>query len=247
MNDARRTTQGLPRLPEELAKRLAGAEMVLGDLSVEPEELVRLAEAVIEAAALYPGRDQAFAVALGADEKMPWLPEWVMNLPLDLGRAGLGAEAAAVGDALGVVDADNAAVYAADVGVALAEAGDAAAARDRIADNLERWPDELWVRMHAGDALQALGDTQGAEQHFRAALEMAEKADDFEGGSDAAQRLSDLGHPVGPRTTVRAVGRSLRVSTIVSSPSSPSHPRPNDRCPCGSGRRYRRCHGRRRR
>jgi hypothetical protein len=124
----------------------------------------------------------------------------------------------------------------------------AATARAMIAANLERWPDELWVRILAGDGLPALGDMEAAKEHCCAALEMAEKADDFEGRSDAAKRLADLGHPVGRRTTVRAVEESRRVSTVVSPPSSPSpsHPRPIDRCPFGSGRRYRRCHGRRR-
>jgi tetratricopeptide (TPR) repeat protein len=157
---------------------------------------------------------------------------------LDLGRAGLAAEAAEAADALMRVDPDNESTYAADLGRALAEAGDASAARARVEANLARWPDETRVRVQAGDALQELGDTDTAEAHFLVALEMAEEADDFELRSDVFDRLADLGRAPGPTTTNRLVGpggggrrsRSARLGR-------------NDPCFCGSGRKYKHCHG----
>ncbi len=62
---------------------------------------------------------------------MAWLPEWTPNIVLDLGWVGLGELAAEVGATLARVDVANASVYAADIGVALAEAGLAEAARPR--------------------------------------------------------------------------------------------------------------------
>ena len=62
----------------------------------------------------------------------------------------------------------------------------------RVAANLACWPGDFWVRVHAGAALAALGDREGAEGHFRAAADMAGEADDFIGRSDATQRLMRL-------------------------------------------------------
>ena len=43
--------------------------------------------------------------------------------------------------------------------------------------------------MHAGDALVALGDPEGAAEHFEAALRMAEESDDFEATAEVIHRL----------------------------------------------------------
>ena len=187
---------------------------------------------------LVSGRAEDLAVALGAEVDMPWLPEWMENLVLDLGRAGLAAEAVGAADALIRIDPDNESTYAADLGCALAEAGDPAAARARIEANVARWPDEPWVRVHAGDALQELGDADGAEAHFLAALAIADEADDFELRSDVFDRLAELRRAPTPRTTTRLAGagggrRASRNARLGR----------NDPCFCGSGRKYKRCHG----
>ena len=82
--------------------------------------------------------------------------------------------------------------------VALGESGLADKARDRIAANLARSPHDLWVRIHAGDALAALGDPEGAREHFDAALRMADESDDF---ADAAEVIHRLGKDT-PRSVV---------------------------------------------
>jgi tetratricopeptide (TPR) repeat protein len=205
----------------------------------EPDELAAMVQDLVEAARWFPGRAEDLAIALGAEQDIPWLPEWMANIVLDLGHAGLASEAAEAADALIRIDPDNESTYAADLGCALAESGDAPAARARIDANLARWPDEPWIRVHAGDALQELGDADGAEAHFLAALEMAEEGDDFQLRSVAFDRLAELGRAPGPTTTVRLPGpvgggrrsRSARLGR-------------NDPCFCGSGRKYKRCHGR---
>jgi tetratricopeptide (TPR) repeat protein len=227
----------LPHLPNGLATRMAGAEDLMFEVR-EPDELAAVVQDLVEAARWFPGRAEDLALALGAEEDMPWLPEWMENIVFELGRAGLAAEAAQAADALIRIDPDNESTYGADLGCALAEAGDAPAARARIDANLARWPDEPWVRVHAGDALRELGDADGAEAHFLAALEMAEEADDFELRSDVFDRLAELGRAPGPRTAIRQAGpgggrrrsRSARLGR-------------NDPCFCGSGRKYKHCHG----
>lgn len=208
-----------PHLPNGLATKLAGAPGALY-LIPEPEELAVRARLVIEAAGWFPGRAKDFAIALGEEpEYGDMLPEWLMNLVLDLGRAGLGTEAVMVGEALGRVDPEQQATFDADVAVALAEAGLGEEARARVAENLARWPDDFWIRVHAGDALAALGDRQGAEGHFSAAVDMANEADDFIGRSDVTKRLLRLrrtmaqdtpGQPVVRRQQRKARSRAQR-------------------------------------
>jgi len=191
LGDATRRLQQ-PHLPDGLATKLAGAPDAMYVIP-EPEELAVRARLVIEAASWFPGRPRDLAIALGEEpESAGLLPEWLMNLVLDLGRAGLGTETVMVGEALGRVDPEQRATFDADVAVALAEAGLAEDARARIAANLARWPDDFWIRVHAGDALAALGDREGAEGHFGAAVGIADEADDFTVRSDAMERLTRL-------------------------------------------------------
>jgi uncharacterized protein YchJ len=229
---------GLPHLPNGLATKLVGAEDAMFELP-EPDELAAEAHTVVEAAGWFRGRPDDFALALGADADAPWLPEWLRNLVLDLGHVGRPAEAVAVAEALCRVDPNNQAEYTADLAVSLATAGDVAGARSRVESNIQHWPDDLWVRIHAGDALMILGDGQAATVHFLAALEMAEQDDDFEVRSDIVERLARVGHRIGPRTTLKLLdaGRD-------SASRAPARPGRNEPCSCGSGRKYKHCHGR---
>lgn len=135
------------------------------------------------------------------------LPDWLVSMVLDLGRAKLGAEAVMVGDALGRVDPDLRAFLDGDVAVALADAGFAEEARNRIETNLTRWPDDFWIRLHAGDALVVLGDLDGAEAHFDTALSMADEADDLDARSYAVERLKSLGRRGLKEERVKPAGR----------------------------------------
>ncbi|HEY6795151.1 MAG TPA: hypothetical protein VI248_10770 [Kineosporiaceae bacterium] len=193
----------LPHLPNGLATKLADA----GDgMYVVPdaEALAERARLVVAAAGWFPGRRDDLTIALGAEPELAGqLPDWLLNLVPDLGRAGLGAQAVAVADALARVDPDLQAMLDGDAAVALAQAGLSEQARARIEANLDRWPDDVWIRIHAGDALAALGDLDSAAAHFDTAVTMAEDADDFDARSAAIQRLRriDRRHPSDPRPT----------------------------------------------
>src|SRR6266498_5209141 len=121
------------------------SDVCSSDLVSEPEELAARARLVVEAASWFPGRRDDFAVALGVETELAGLlPDWLVGLVGDLGRAGLGTEAAMVGDALARVNPDLQALLDGDIAVALAEAGLAEQARARIESNLTRWPDDFW-------------------------------------------------------------------------------------------------------
>jgi tetratricopeptide (TPR) repeat protein len=116
-------------------------------------------------------------------------PDWLANLVADLGRAGLPDDAIAVGNALATVDPGAAPAIESDIAEALARAGRADEARARTELNLTRWPDDITVRMQAGECLAILGDLDGAAAQFEAALELANAAEDFEARADAAGEL----------------------------------------------------------
>jgi hypothetical protein len=161
-----------PHLPGGLATRLANAPQGMYVVP-EPAELADRARLVIEAAGWFPGRATDFAVALGEEPDLAgFLPDWLVNLVADLGRAGLGAEAVAIGDALDTVDPGLRSMLDGYVAVALAEAGLVDQALAKIEENVTRWPEDFWIRIHAGDALLALGDPGGAATHFHATVDL---------------------------------------------------------------------------
>jgi tetratricopeptide (TPR) repeat protein len=178
-----------PHLPGGLATKLANASQGMYVVA-EPAELADRARLVIEAAGAFPNRPNDFAVALGEEPDLAgFLPDWLVNLVADLGRAGLAAEAVAVGDALAAVDPGLGSMLDGDVAVALARAGLVDQALAKIEENVTRLPDDCWIRIHAGDALLALGDPVGAATHYQTAVDLAEQDDEVEARYDAIRRL----------------------------------------------------------
>jgi hypothetical protein len=186
-----------PHLPDGLATRLtyAGAG------------LAARARLLAEAARWFPGRPHDFARAVGQEDD---LPGSLLSLVRQLGQAGLGAEAVTAADALMKIAPSRAAVFAADTAVALAEAGLAGEARAKLEANLAQWPEDFRVRLSAGDALDLLGDRDGAFVHFEAAQEMARG---FKDRRDAAERIRRLTRPeAGPAPAVVRNQRTTKKS-----------------------------------
>jgi hypothetical protein len=173
-----------PHLPNGLLTRLATTG------TSEPGDLADRARLVAEAAGYYSGRAYELAAAFG--NKNSVLPEWLTNFVLTLGGAGLGAEAVLVAEALSRVNPAREAPYAGDVMVALASAGLADEARATIMRTLARWPDDSWVCLRAGDALELLSDREGALAHFETARQMAVTAKNFQHRRAADDRIRRL-------------------------------------------------------
>jgi hypothetical protein len=188
----------LPHLPGGLATRLAAAE-----------DLVRRARLLAEAAAGFPGRPDDFGSALAENrDQAGRLPNWPVTLIRDLGRAGQGTEAVALSEALAVVDPARHSFFAGKAAVALAETGLADDARTKIAENTERWPDDLRTRMLAGDALAIPGDAEASLAHFQAAMSMAQQATDYKASRDLSTRIFRLTLPATGETLQRRQPRS---------------------------------------
>jgi tetratricopeptide (TPR) repeat protein len=189
----------LPHLPGGLATRLAAAE----------KDLVRRARLLAEAAAGFADRPDDFGGALAENrDQAGRFPVWPVTLIRDLGRAGHGPEAVTLSEALAVVDPARHSVFAGETAVALAEAGLADDARAKVAENTERWPDDIRARILAGDALAILGDAEAALAHFRVALPLAEQAKDYKAIRDLSARIFRLTRPATGETAQRHQPRS---------------------------------------
>lgn len=175
----------LPHLPGGLATRLTAAE----------NDLVLRARLLAEAAAGFPGRPDDFGSALAENrDQAGRFPGWPVALIRDLGRAAEGAEAVMLSKALARVDPARRAFFGGQAALALAEAGLADDARVKIAEQMERWPDDAQTRMLAGDALAILGDAEAALAQYQAALPLAQQAKDYRATRELSDKIFRLTH-----------------------------------------------------
>ena len=206
-------------------------------------ELRADAELALELAARLAGRHEAFAELMVSDALSE---DWLIGLPMGLAFRGLVDEAVTVGDALAQLDPDNSAMFANDVAVILAEAGRGEQALARVEQNLRRFPDDLWTRIHAGDVHLALSDPARAERAFHNALSFARARSDASGIAAVNERLARLlGEQPGREREAAAAEQEMERASRAAYGGSRIAVKVgrNDPCPCGSGRKYKRCCG----
>ena len=106
-------------------------------------------------------------------------------------------------EALARVNPARRAFFGGQAALALAEAGLADDARVKIAEHVERWPDDVQTRMLAGDALAFVGDAEAALAQYQAALLLARGGRGLPGNPLALQK--DLpAHPSWQRSACGA-------------------------------------------
>jgi hypothetical protein len=206
-------------------------------------ELRADAELALELAARLTGKPEVFAELMIGDSLSD---AWLIELPMALASRGLVDQAVRVGDALAEVDQDNRAMFANDVAVILAEAGRGQQALARVEQNLRGFPDDLWTQIHAGDVHLALSDHARAEQAFRDALMKARARGDASGIADANDRLVRLlAEQPGREQEANAAAQEMQRASRAAYRGSRVAVKigRNDPCPCGSGRKYKRCCG----
>lgn len=169
--------------------------------------------------------------------------DWMIELPWQLARRGSVDDAVRVADAFAELDRANASLYANDAAVMLAEAGRGGDARARAETNLRAWPRDLWTRVHAGDVHRALGDLQQAERAFRQAVAIAEASGERDDVATTAERLSDLLAEVPDREQDAADAARTAARALASEQRVAPRTGRNDPCPCGSGRKFKKCCG----
>lgn len=125
---------------------------------------------------------------------------------------------------------------------------------------LERNPENFWYHIHAGDAfsIPQKKDPEQARKYYLEALEIAKAQtgsnEALENLEVAYERLLDLAEGTGNKSETsryreelsRLRGSSLPVSSSLLEPRSPAKQKVgrNDPCPCGSGKKYKKCCGR---
>ena len=184
----------LPHLPGGLATRLKAAE----------NDLVLRARLLAEAAAGFPGRPDDFGSALAEDrDRAGRFPAWPVALIRDLGRAAEATEAVMLSEALARVDPAKCAFFVGQAALALAEAGLADDARVKIAEQVERWPDDVQTRTLAGDTLALLGDAEAALAQYQAAVPLAQQAGDYRATRELSEKAFRLTHSGGAHPVVQ--------------------------------------------
>ncbi len=162
------------------------------------------ARLLAEAAAGFPSRPDDFGSALAEDrDRAGRFPGWPVTLIRDLGRAGEGTEAVMLSEALARVAPARRAFFDAQAALALAEAGLADDARTKIAEHVERWPDDVQTRALAGDALALLGDAEAALAQYQAALPLAQQAKDYRATRELSGKIFRLTHSGSAQSAVQ--------------------------------------------
>jgi hypothetical protein len=197
-----------------------------------PEPIVsvlrELAKAALElAGALEEDAEAVFDLDEWSAER-ELLPRLV-ELPLGLVNAGELDSALAVARAFAFVAPEP---FKGDVAIILAEAGKRDEAVAQLAANLAEFPESFLTAMKAGEAYEALGDPVAAEASYRRAITL---------GRDPREREEASAQLVG---FLDDAGRSDEADALIEPPQPPSAAvGRNDPCPCGSGKKYKKCHG----
>jgi Plasmid pRiA4b ORF-3-like protein/SEC-C motif/Tetratrico peptide repeat len=222
------------------------AEPAPADEAGPPEAVVALLRELSTAAL-------ALAGALEQDEEaVHELDEWsgrrellprLLELPLGLVNVGELDRALAVARAFEFAAAEP---TAADIAIIFAESGKRDEAVAQLESNLKQFPESWLTVVKSGEALEVLGDQVGAEASYRRAIELAEdEAEREEAAAQLAGLLEDLGRfeeseallsgsfEPEPSVSAKAPGDAVGLASVGR----------NDPCPCGSGKKYKKCHG----
>lgn len=182
-----------------------------------------------------------FADALGQYD----LYDWLDTLPLTLADAGLAQEGAVLAKRWQQIWPDNDDLLE-DLPVILAKAGFAAEAREQAQKNLEASDESVWSRIKAGDTFNSLKDFPAAETYYRKALETASDKDEREAVLERlVPLLRELGRKEEAEKLIIDASRRTYVPNPPVFPETQRAPKTgrNEPCPCGSGKKYKKCCG----
>jgi uncharacterized protein YchJ len=167
----------------------------------------------------------------------------LLELPLQLAGAGQLDSALSIARGFAFIAPDT---LRGDEALILARAGLREEALALVASNLAQAQDIPSAEAKAGDAYRALGEVDSAEAYYLRSL--SESKTSLE-RSEAVVRLvslfSDTGRERDAATLLQA--EHSRLTAPAESPLAPdsisAKPGRNQPCPCGSGKKYKKCHG----
>ena len=235
-----------PELAElvRLAEAFLDADDQLDVVGAEPDAPVAasapLQRAIGEAAL-------ALLSAVGADRKLFFkLDDWLLERSLSARLLDAPLQLALAGEFELAVSAARASVFIdrelaeGDLAIIFAKAGRREEALAQLASNLERAEEATLVEAKAGETHRALGDLPAAEAYFRRSLAEAKThADKLHALIRVASVLIDQGRDA-DASEVMKQAQQLEASQKQAKPPEVGR---NDPCPCGSGKKYKKCHG----
>lgn len=186
--------------------------------------------------------------ALGGDAKLFFrLDDWLLqrslsvrllDLPLQLANAAEHELAIGTARALAFVDRE---LMQGDLAIVLAKAGRREEALAQLSSNLEQAEDAALVEAKAGETHRALGDFPAAEAYFRRSLAEAKtNTDRLQALIRVASSLIDQGRDAEASELLK---QARQLETQGQQPAKAAGVGRNDPCPCGSGKKYKKCHG----
>ncbi len=171
------------------------------------------------------------------------LRHWLIPMPQALASGKLIDEAARMSLAWSeITQAEN---FLGDRAILLAEAGRRDEALDQARKNLEKFPEDIWAQIKAGDVHAELKDFVSAEAQYRRCLEMADDDRDYRTIQERLVPVLREGGKSEDADEIEAEERR-RVQERMGSWTMPVERQTpkigrNDSCPCGSGKKYKKC------
>ena len=237
--------------PPELAELVVLAEAFLetmaelDELAAEPADALDRSAPVLRAAAAAAAK---LLAAVEGDSKLFFrLDDWLLerslaaqlfDLPLELSHVAEYESALSLARALVFADRE---MMQGDLAIVLAKAGRRDEALSQVEQNLASAEDAALAETKAGETHRALGDLPAAEAYFRRALVEAKTTTDR---IQAHIRLASCLFDQGREAEANEVLKSARALEKKSAPpSAPPAVGRNEPCPCGSGKKYKKCHG----
>ena len=237
--------------PPELAPLVALAEAFL-DAHDQLDELEGAPEDAPDRSApiLVESADLALALlsALAQDSALFFrLDEWLLerslsvrllDLPIELSHVGEFERGVALARGLVFVDRE---LMLGDLAIILAKAGRGEEALAQIAKNLDAAEDAALVEAKAGETYRALGDLPAAEAYFRRSLVEAKTPNErMQALIRIAGCLIDQGRNAEANEIMQ---QTRRLDGELDAQANPPAVGRNEPCPCGSGKKYKKCHG----
>ena len=217
----------------------------LDELEGEPEDAPDrsapiLSESADLALALLSALAQDSALFFKLDE---WLLERslsvrLLDLPLQLAQVGEFERGVALARALVFVDRE---LMLGDLAIVLAKAGRREEALAQVALSLDSAEDAALVEAKAGETYRALGDLPAAEAYFRRSLVEAKTANER---MQALIRIAGCLIDQGRNAEANEIMQQTRkLDGELDAQANPPAVGRNEPCPCGSGKKYKKCHG----
>jgi uncharacterized protein YecA (UPF0149 family) len=217
-----------------------------------PEAIVsllrELSKAALELAGALEEDEEALHELDKWSQERELLPR-LSELPLGLVSAGELDSALAVARAFTFAAAEP---FNADIAIILAESGKRNEAIAQIESNLKQFPESFATIIKSGEALEALGDLVAAEAYYRTAMTLADdETEEDEAFNQLLALLEDMGRfeEMDALLSAPTVGNALvdvkpfiDVEPLVDVKAFAGVGR-NDPCPCGNGKKYKKCHG----